>query len=181
MLLDITTLVVSHLDVVNAIRLASATRAGRAAIMHMIQNRPEMRARRVALALADDLKGYFRLFRFASRVRAESYYEEPVMRGGWRVDYVTFVDRDIPLRALYIQEWLSDRIFAVVEFNATSSAVNVTIYARPVDGVLAFVNVVVQIKPATDATGTVVDRHRNTERAYAGGVWGAVMDALWGV
>ena len=101
------------------------------------------------------------------------------MRGGWRVDYVTFVDRDIPLRALYIQEWLSDRIFAVVEFNATSSAVNVTIYARPMHNGLRFANVVVQIKPATDATGTIVNR--SIECSYAGGAWGAVMDALWDV
>jgi hypothetical protein len=171
---DVLALIQSHLDIMSAIRLASASAATRRHIWAMVHARPELLTRRVALELASVFTDtYFRVPPYQPRVNLTKSTETPVhYKTPDGRDHFTFQPRAVPLRKIWVHDVPRDRMFACIEYDIRDPALQVCFYCRPGPNGIEGIDERATIVPAADATGTVAVR--GGEVAYDGNLLAAL-------
>ena len=163
---DVLLLLQPLLDVMSAIRLASASAATRRHIWAIVRARPELLTKRVVVPLMQQLTAYFTV---GQRFAPNSMYGNLYMKNGLTL-------RAVPLRRAFVFHRFEREEFAFAGFDTHRPSFRLNIWKRRHGNKLRATTLsFLRVTPSTELAGTIEDTYNHTTWAYADGVFNSLV------
>ena len=163
---DVLALIQPHLDIMSAVRLASASATTRRHIWAIVHARPELLTKRVVVPLMEHLTAYFTV---GQRFAPNSMYCNMYKKNG-------LTRRAGPLRRAFVFHRFEAEEFAFAGFDTQRPYFRLNIWKRRLGNKLRKTTLgFLRVTPTTELAGTIEDTYNHTTWAYADGVFNSLV------